>query len=282
MDNSRKPDETLALVEYVISNSFGTNIKRQLSVRFVQWIYRSSKTVKVNRIELRLVRGSDKDYFLSLTIKAWRWFIECLRTDFAKKNIHENGEKLKCSIYEDNNIYFYNKLDDSITQLSVYSKNTTKCFGMGLTEMEKEVILQFGDKIKLLTYFNLEDDYDEIFKALFISILARNIIKQMKLECKGCKSKENPHSCVEYFRNVPLKFEMMVCELEHQSNEIEFKEKLETISRLLRLKNKPDYKRIISNLKAETDKTLSFLQNFIDFKASENYNFDEFFELIKN
>ena len=286
MDSKKVPDETKTLIEYMISDTTDEKgNKKKLIIKFCQLIYKSGRivfnTTRLNRIELCQINNEDNPFSISLTMKAFRWLLDCIKFENNEIDLDESDKKFKFSIYPDSKIYTWIKLNEFYSQITVGFENS-KTFGFTLSRDEKDVILKFGNRIKFLLIFNPNDTSNKCTTAVYVSVLADHIKNQIKNMCNGCKNDSiDDHSCKLYFRNRTDKYILLDNAENDSSTEMVYKNRLESIQNLLNIppSERIEQEIVISNYKRNIDDIMASITEYIDLNKSDEYNFKDLCKL---
>lgn len=285
MDHFKKPDETIKLLEHVVSDECIDNKRRKLTISILQWIYhrgnQHNQKFKTNRIELCLLREGENNYSISISPKAFIWLIDCFKIEENKDHLREN--KITCSVFDEFNIYSFITLSEIYSQVAIFSKKSTKCYGIGLNTKQKRDLSDFYSKIKFILDLKPNDNnmFTENKLALYYSILAKEIKRIIKERCNGCKSNIAIHECNELFRNRNDKYDILELALSNPIIENELIIKMESISRMLKMETENKYDMdTIQQIKLDKEKLIMAVQNWIDLNLADKYNFDEFFSIL--
>src|ERR1700735_683920 len=97
-----KPDEYNVLIEYPIGSTVENGKKRDVFIKFCQLVYRTGKSYftkssRINRIEIQLARENETPYTVTLSIRAFKWVLECIAFENAEIHLPEDKKSFNFS-----------------------------------------------------------------------------------------------------------------------------------------------------------------------------------------
>src|SRR6266516_1104874 len=188
-----KDDENLVVFE---ENKDCVNLQdfNVLAMRLYMYSFQPNEyyknPFKSIRIEMNFITKEDKVYRMSVNVNTFKWILDQIIKDQSESWV-EADRKYDSYLEENEKIFLWTRVNQCISQLSVYSIHASRHFNIDLDCADKYSFLDYEERIKFILSLNPNECLDDKIESIYIFVLSDHILTNIKLNRKEDESTDD-------------------------------------------------------------------------------------------
>ena len=281
--------------EIVLSEGFTSSKHWKKYLKYKTIFYNSPFSGNLesrNVFEIGVERDGENKYSLSFGRKGLAWLFQAVIEDLATDQDVDQG--VFKHFHDSTKILTYGKIDNIDSQLTNFSTESDKVFGLRLKKEEIVLLNNLSKKLIVLLNFDPKLGISELVEALFIGTLAYGIKEELERNCSACNNPQiacehtfnadvNPHDC-DVMKYSTRKDKRILMERVSKENELLelFENRFAALMKIFLVPKEVADEQLfkIRDIKRITDYLVVRVCGWFEHNRETLYNFDDFFEVI--